>query len=240
MSVFRFRKFDLRQERNAMKVGTDSTLLGSMIDGSAANSILDIGTGTGVVALMLAQRSLAQIDAIEIDKESWAECITNFNSSPWANRLRAHHCALQTFYPSTTYDLIVSNPPYFHSTPQKSLQKRFHVRQQALLTHEELLTHALRLLSPAGRIGLVLPVNEGNILLAEVKSRHQLHCIRLITVYGKQNNLAKRLIMELSRIPTTTVYGELIIEKEGRHDYSDHYLSLMSDFLFLKGNSKSS
>src|ERR1051325_1482144 len=119
---FAFKEFTIRQDKCSMKISTDSVLIGAWAEAAKAKTILDIGTGTGVIALMLAQRSSAKIDAIDIDLNSVQQAKENFQQSKWKSRLKVHHTSLQDFYPLNIYDIIVSNPPYFpcpHSHKEK-------------------------------------------------------------------------------------------------------------------------
>ncbi len=148
MSNFQFKEFTIQQEKTAMKVGTDSILLGSWVALDTENSILDIGTGTGLLALMLAQRSDAlTIDAVEINEEAYIEAVTNFENSPWGDRLFCYHASIQEFATEIDekYDLIVANPPYFD--PSKIISSRSIARQTHTLTHMVLLKNTKKLLS---------------------------------------------------------------------------------------------
>jgi tRNA1Val (adenine37-N6)-methyltransferase len=220
--VFHFRKFSIYQDRCAMKVGTDGVLLGAWVRTADEQNILDIGTGTGLVALMLAQRSEARIDAIDIDEMSCAQAIENVNASPWSERIQIIHQSLQDYRPSTRYDLIVSNPPYFLQSYAPSNEARNRARHtDAALSYDELLEGALRLLNPAGRFNLILPAREG-YLFREKAMQQGLFCNRLTTVHPRTGKPAKRLLMEFSRREAEPEEAQLILHGEGR-EYSKQY-----------------
>jgi len=148
-----------------MKVGTDGVLLGAWADVTNANHVLDIGTGSGVIALMLAQRSnaSAKIDAVDIEEKDVRQAEENFSKSPWHPKLNTYHSAIQSFKPQAKYDLIVTNPPFFiNSFPAPSL-KRTTARHTNLLPHNELLQAIVRLLKPDGKFCLIIPTIEGEI-----------------------------------------------------------------------------
>ena len=162
-TTFRFREFTVHQEKCAMKVGTDAVLLGSWINPGNAINILDIGTGTGVIALMLAQQSTAVVDAIDIDEGAYQQARENFRISPWFMRMAVERISLQDFvktYPNR-YDIIVSNPPYFHNASKPSTESRLNARHATALSFEDLSMGVKQLLKPGGRFYVILPKQEG-------------------------------------------------------------------------------
>ncbi len=217
-----------------MKVGIDGVLIGAWTPIESALKILDIGTGTGLIALMLAQRCEAEITGIDLDKQAVLQARENTQNSPWSNRVRMVEKSLQEFARDTTerYDLIVSNPPYFVNSTKTAFENRTSARHTDLLTHEELIENALKLLSPEGLICLILPLIEGQkcIEFAETKN---LFCTRLVKVYPKPSAETKRLLLEFSLIKTRCKVTELIIESEIRHQYSNEFSLLAKDF-YLK------
>src|SRR6187551_2766436 len=146
-----------------MKVGTDAVLLGAWTNVNDVNRILDIGAGSGVIALMLAQRSgnLVHIDAVEIEKEDAMQARENIQRSPWPECISVHEIPIQKFSPEIKYDLIVSNPPYFNNSFQPPDKKRLHTRHTISLDFTELLSSVARLLQPGGRFNVILPFTEG-------------------------------------------------------------------------------
>ena len=162
-SAFRFRQFTIHQDKCAMKVGTDAVLLGSWVDPKNAHQILDIGTGTGLIALMLAQKSSAEIDAIDIDESACQQAKENFRISPWFSRVKIYHHSLQGFSETSEkkYDLIVSNPPYFHHASKPPEEARLNARHNDQLSFSELIAGVKKLLTDNGRFCLILPCKEG-------------------------------------------------------------------------------
>src|SRR5436190_6902240 len=139
-TTFRFKQFTIHQDKCAMKVGTDSVLLGSWVDTAQATDILDIGTGSGIIALMLAQKSFAQIDAIDVDGNACEQAEENFKSSPWMDRLHVIHQSFQDYATGTEkkYDLIVSNPPYFQDAFKPAEESKLKAKHGDLLCFAEL------------------------------------------------------------------------------------------------------
>lgn len=214
-----------------MKVGTDGVLLGAWADCEGAKNILDIGTGTGVIALQMAQRnSQAQICAVEIDEIAAKRARANFDLSPWAERLEVEQTAVQEFKPSEKFDLIVSNPPYFVDSLLPPDAKRSTARHTHDLTFEELDNAVARLLSASGKFALILPVTEFEKYLALT----QLHIVRRCDVCPVEGGAVKRIMGEFAKQKPTTINLETIaIERGKRGDYTDDYRALTKDF-YLK------
>lgn len=210
-----------------MKVGTDGVLLGSWTNCKNKRNILDIGTGTGLIALMLAQRSSAGITAIEIDNTAIKEANQNFKNSKWKDRIKGVHSPIQEFNPQSKFDLIVSNPPYFKSHSKYSIRQKS--RHQAYLSHQEIIIAANVLLSKDGNLDLVLPKHEGEVFISSANER-QLFLNRICYVYGNKNVECKRLLLSFSRHKKALKEEDLIIENQKRHDYTEDYKILTKDF----------
>lgn len=230
--IFRFKQFSVKHDRCAHKVGTDGVLLGAWADASHAHRILDIGTGSGVVALMMAQRSSSQthIDAIDISVEDCMQARENVADSPWPHKINVEHRSLQQFE-SDPYDLMVSNPPFFIDSAKPPAEERTRARHTESLPPEELLIHAKRLLSPNGKLCVILPVTEGQrlIVLAEGLG---LHCTRLCEFRARLNKPVERLLIQLDQQKYDTQKESLILYE---HDevWTTEYKKLTRDF-YLK------
>ena len=231
MAGFRFKQFAVEQEDVAMKVGTDGVLLGAWANVENAKHILDVGTGTGVIALQMAQRnSQAQIRAVEIDNTAAKRARANFDLSPWAERLTVEQTAVQKFEPTEKFDLIVSNPPYFVDSLLPPDAKRSTARHTHDLTFEELDNAVCRLLDENGKFALILPVTEFEKYLTLT----QLHLVRRCDVSPIEGGAVKRIMGEFAKQrPTAIVHENIAIERGKRGDYTDDYRALTKDF-YLK------
>ena len=231
MGGFRFKQFAVEQEDVAMKVGTDGVLLGAWAACDGAKRILDIGTGTGLIALMLAQRNnQAEIHAVEIDETASKRARSNFDMSPWAERLSVACCAVQEFEPSEKFDLVISNPPYFVDSLLPPDAKRSTARHTHDLSFEELDKAVCRLLDEDGRFALILPTTEFEKYLSITRLR----LVRRCDVYPKIGADVKRVMAEFTKREATAVKHETVtIEVEKRGDYTDEYRALTKDF-YLK------
>ncbi len=230
-SVFHFKYFTIQQDKCAMKVGTDGVLLGAWVQIKNANSILDIGTGTGLIALMLAQKSHAHIDAIDIDQDAFIQATENVKSSPWAERVRVIHSAIQEFRPGLKYDLIVSNPPYFIDSFAPTDEARNRARQaSASLLYLDLLQGIIRLLHPSGRFCVILPAREGQ-LFRDIAEQNGLFCNTITYVKTKPAKPEKRVMMEFSRSEEELKITELVIhEEEDGRTFTEQYKTLTKDY----------
>jgi tRNA1Val (adenine37-N6)-methyltransferase len=229
---FRFKQFSVAHDRCAMKVNTDGVLLGAWADLSGTRHILDIGTGTGLIALMLAQRNTqAIIHAIDIDESAYLQAADNFSNSPWAARLHAFHCALQQFSTAKKYDTIVSNPPYFIDDFKTGHVQRDVARHSTALSYEQLLHGINKLLTAEGRAFLVIP----HFNLASIQSmaaKENLHITRatsISAISGKKPYLA---LLCLEREPATMREAEISIQGPGGI-FTAEYIELTKDF-YLK------
>lgn len=241
MSTFSFKKFEVVNDRSAMKVNTDGVLLGaSMTIMSSDRKFLDVGTGTGTIALMAAQRILEQIDstkekelkitAIDIDQISVEEASSNFRNSPWGDFLEARHISLDDFAAdSSRFDLIFSNPPYFDESLLAPDERRSNARHTSTgLSYRELLDFAAEHLAEGGRISLVLPADT-EASLARHARMNGLHLFRIIRVRTVSRKNPSRIIAEFSRHRCEAPEDRILtIQNEGK--YSEEYLSLTHDF----------
>lgn len=239
---FRFKQFTVWHDRCAMKVGTDGVLLGawaSTTDSPAANTdktspverILDIGTGSGLIALMLAQRfPNAIIDGIDIDPSAVLQAKDNFSASPFSTRLHAYSSPLQEWQPQEKYDMIVSNPPYFSNSLLCPDGMRTKARHAESLSFAELLAHSNRLLTQAGTLSLVLPAEAEKAIMKEARLQH-LYCVRLCRVHTTANKPAKRILVTFShQTPATTLTPETLCLSTPDHPRSPAYSALTQDF----------
>lgn len=229
---FQFKHFSITQEHAAMKVGTDGVLLGAW-SRSVEGNILDIGTGTGLIALMLAQRTkTALIDAIEIDKTASKEAQANFNNSKWKSTLTIVNQSLQNYLPNKKYHLIVSNPPFFIDATKAPEISRNTARHTDNLSFSELINSVCSLLTEEGIFSLILPTREANQFI-ELAQTKQLWLNRKCLVKPNPTKTPKRVLMEFSFKNIPTVEETLTIEAEKRHQYTKEYISLTKDF-YLK------
>lgn len=221
-----------------MKVGTDGVLLGAWapVDNNP-ESILDIGAGTGVIALMLAQRSNAeQIDAIEIDDEAYEQCVDNFENSPWGDRLFCYHAGLDEFtdeIEDEEYDLIVSNPPFYTDEYTSGNEQRDTARFEAAMPFEELAEAASLLLnSDKGVFCIILP-NKEETAFIEIANTYELYPFKITRVKGTPQTEIKRTLLAFKKeVTQNPVIDELTIET-ARHIYTPEYIALTKDF-YLK------
>jgi tRNA1Val (adenine37-N6)-methyltransferase len=238
MSVFQFKQFNVKQQDSAMKIGTDSLLLGCLAEAKEPKYILDIGTGTGVLALMMAQRFhqfVKQIDAVEIEHKAYEEAQFNFQQSPWAHLLKAHHVALQRFEPHALYDLIITNPPYFISGKNTlaPTNERNLARHNNQLSFSDLLQSVQQLLQPNGSCWMVLPMQEAEIM-EELASDFELYVSHHILVYGKQEKQPNRKIFALCKTKHTQLVSDTLCIYNKNGTYTHQYHTLTLPFLLWK------
>ncbi|WP_047246484.1 tRNA1(Val) (adenine(37)-N6)-methyltransferase [Maribacter thermophilus] len=235
MKPFVFKQFNVAQDRCAMKIGTDGVLLGAWAPvNNEPVTILDIGSGTGVIALMLAQRSNAEIiDAIEVDGDAYEQSVENFEASPWGDRLYCYHAGLDEFVDEIDdrYELIVSNPPFYVENVASGDVSRDLARQNSSLPFDELLEGVAKLLSDEGRFATIVPYKE-EAQFVNMASDLGLYANRITRVRGNEEAPIKRSLLEFSRESAELLYDELTIEK-ARHVYTAEYVHLTKDF-YLK------
>lgn len=236
---FHFKQFTIQQDRCAMKVGTDGALLGAWANVDEVNSVLDIGTGTGLLALMIAQRApQAAIHAIEINEAAFFQARDNFQASPWKDRLTISHESLQAFITKKAlpkFDLILCNPPYFdHASPAKTTA-RTNARHSDSLPLETLIRSIKKLLLPNGNACLVLPYDK-EIELTKELEKQALHYQEICNIKSKKNKPYKRILTSFG--PTkieTIIKTELIIHEDQTNDYSDDFVRLLKEFYLYLG-----
>ncbi len=234
--MFQFKQFVVNQDKCAMKVGTDGVLLGAWcpIDNNP-KSIIDIGTGTGIIALMLAQRTSAdQIDALEIDENAYEQAVENFENSPFADRLFCYHAGLDEFIdePEDEYDLIISNPPFFLEDFKSNDEARNLARFVDAMPFEILLEAADLLLSEDGIFAVIIPFKEEEKFI-DLAAEFELYPIKITRVRGTFKTPIIRSLLAFKRLELpVSIADELTIEID-RHVYTDDYIDLVKDF-YLK------
>jgi tRNA1Val (adenine37-N6)-methyltransferase len=231
---FAFKQFRVFQQKSTHKVGTDGVLLGAWVRMNNAEKILDIGTGSGVIALMLAQRAPnAAVDAVEIQEDDAMQADLNFQSSQWHDRLKIHHVAFQEYVSESKYDLIVSNPPYFVNSTLPPTSQRSIVRHSQMLTSEVLIHGVERLLLPGGIFGIILPVVEGRNFI-KVANEKGLYLQRTCEFRSRPNKPEERLLMEFGFNETAVASEQIILYRDDTgEEWSEAYKALTRDF-YLK------
>ncbi|WP_430927883.1 tRNA1(Val) (adenine(37)-N6)-methyltransferase [Polaribacter marinivivus] len=237
-TLFKFKEFSIHQDKTAMKIGTDAVLLGAWVFlENEIDSILDVGSGTGIIALMLAQRSFAlTIDAVEIDNDAYEQTVTNFENSNWGDRLYCYHSSFQNFADEIaeedeTYDLIISNPPFYTDEFESKNDARNKARFTTSLSFNELLKGVSKILSKKGKFAVIIPFKEeqGFVKLAK---ENNLFLNRGCHVKGNPSSAFKRSLLEFSFEEKKLNKENLTIEIK-RHQYTDEYINLTKDF-YLK------
>jgi len=233
---FQFKEFLVKQDQCAMKVGTDGVLLGAWVETPMAPlEILDVGTGTGVIGLMLAQRFVSsEIEAIEIDQNAYEQAVENFENSSWADRLFCYHASFQEYFQEVDdqlYDLIISNPPYFSPTQKSDNNARNTARFEDALPFEHLFYGASKLLSDQGSFAIIIPFDK-EALVIEIAQQMHLHPSRITRVKGNLESDIKRSLLQFGFGQADVQMSELVIEVS-RHNYTQEYRDLVKDF-YLK------
>lgn len=228
---FHFKQFSVAHDRCTMKVGTDGVLLGAWAVVENAKTILDIGTGSGVIALMLAQRTPpdALIHAVELEQNDAQQAHENVVHSPWPDKVKIFPAAIQQFAGEARYDLIVSNPPYFINSQEPPDKRRLQTRHTVMLSFTELLGAATRLLKPAGSFQVILPYTEG-LQFIELASQHGLYCTRQWSFRTRQAKPVERWLLAFARIPVAPIdTGEILLYSYDTV-WDDSYTNLTRDF----------
>ncbi|MBL4705173.1 MAG: methyltransferase [Flavobacteriales bacterium] len=230
---FQFKQFTVEQDKSAMKVGTDGVLLGSWATANKHNRIHDIGCGTGLIALMTAQRfPEAIIEAVEIDPNAALQSMQNFAESPWHDRLILHECRIQDFASESYYNLIISNPPFFENSKKSGEEAKDLARHNDQLAFTELIFAANNLLKEGGTFAVIIPADNSQNFI-QLSRAQGLYCNRICLVKPTPTKKPKRALLPFNKFSATCIEEELIIEDNGRHQYSDDYKRLTQAF-YLK------
>ncbi len=232
-SFFQFKEFKVHHDLCAMKVGADGVTIAAWVDVSSAKTVLDVGCGSGLIALMIAQRSHADIVAIDIDEQSVKQTQINISNSPWSDKIIAQHISLQNYAKESNmkFDVIVSNPPYFSNSLKANNEARTMARHNDSLPWLELIDSSKLLLNESGKLVLILPINEGK-LLTDIAKEKGFYCSKQIEVKPLPDKEPKRMLLEFQLENTVCQEGELILEIE-RGQYSPEYTELVKDY-YLK------
>jgi tRNA1Val (adenine37-N6)-methyltransferase len=234
--MFQFKQFSVQQDKCAMKIGTDGVLLGAWcpIDNNP-NSILDIGAGTGILSLMLAQRTNAeQIDALEIDENAFEQATDNFENSPWSDKLFCFHAGLDEFVedPEDEYDIIISNPPFFSEDVKTNNESRDLARFQEAMPFEDLVEAADLLLSENGIFAVIIPYKEEERFI-DLCAEMELFPIKVTRVKGSHTTPIVRSLLAFKRYELSVLEADELVIEINRHEYTDDYINLTKDF-YLK------
>lgn len=228
---FRFKQFTIEQDRCALKVGTDGLLFGAWVDYDGAKRILDIGTGTGVLALIAAQRcATATIDAVEIDDAAAEQAAGNAAASPWRDRVRVHRMDVRKMNASEPFDLVICNPPYYADYSRSPDVRIDLAKHGGELRFSDLIGAVDRLLAPQGMFNVIIPLNREREFLHEAQ-RIGLYPVRRCTVRYVAHRPPKRVLLALDRSGTPVQDDELTIEATGPFDYTPRYRSLIADLM---------
>lgn len=234
MKSFKFKQFEIQQSKNVFRVGTDGVLLGALADVEHASYVLEVGTGTGLISLMLAQRNLqADFLGLDINEEAAILTKTNFESSPFYPRMNNIHQDFKYFETDKKFDLIVSNPPYFE---ESGSEKDKIARQTVELNFRQLIEKSAELLSENGLFSVIIPIEAGDVFIL-IAAENSLFLNRRVNIKGIETSKAKRLILEFSPIGKSLDESEFIIEKSPRI-YSDQYIELTKEFHVFKKDDK--
>ncbi|KXH78685.1 tRNA1(Val) (adenine(37)-N6)-methyltransferase [Chryseobacterium kwangjuense] len=233
MKPFTFKHFEIQQSRNVFRVGTDGVLLGILADVENAEKVLEIGTGTGLISLMLAQRNLnASFLGLDINEEAVLLTRANFENSPFHKRLENIHQDLKTFETEKKFDVIVSNPPYFE---ESGSDKDKVARQTVELNFQQLIEASVQLLTDQGVLSVIIPAEAGEGF-TETALENGLFLKRRVNIKGIEHSKTKRFVLDFSFVDHPVEDFDFVVEKSPRQ-YSDQYLELTKEFHIFKGRS---
>jgi tRNA1Val (adenine37-N6)-methyltransferase len=233
-TYFQFKQFKIIQQKAAMKVNTDGVLLGAWTNLEGVNSVLDIGTGTGLIALMIAQRSNAQITGVEIERNAAEEALENVQNSKWGNRIFIQNTSFQQFTEQAKgkFDLIISNPPFFTNSVKNTNPHLSIARHNHLLPFADIIAGTVKLLNKTGKLALILPFGEMDKFIVQA-SLNGLHLSRLTEVKPFPDKLPNRCLLEFGNENTIIEKSHISVFSEVKNEYSDEFKKLAADF-YLK------
>ena len=229
---FHYKQFSVKHEKSAMKVGTDGNLLGAWCDVEGKKRALDIGTGTGLIALMMAQRNANLIiDAIDLDKGSFEESTYNVERSPFSDQINTNYISFEDLERKAVYNVIVCNPPFFYDQTRSKTDSRTLARQGN--SHWlNWIPKIKELLAPNGTFDVIFPIDQKDQFLTTIQP-FDLHVLREWTIFPKPHKEAHRCLFSVKNGPCKSSYQELIIETKNRHEYSFEYQDLMKSYLTI-------
>ena len=230
-TYFAFKQFIIHQDQTAMKVTTDACILGAYTDVQGVKNILDIGTGTGLLALMLSQRSEAKIDAIEIDESAYNQVVINIKDSIFKEKITVYNSSIQDFESFCLYDLIISNPPFFQNHLKSEIISRNNSLHTDTLTFEDLLSSVLRLLSYNGKFVVLLPAYESSVF-EKLSILKEFYPQKKLIVRHRKGSKILRIITTFGRIKKEIINEELIIKKPDE-SYTSDFQALLKDYYLI-------
>lgn len=225
---FHFQQFSISQDRAAMKIGIDSVLLGTWCPVKHNGHILDIGTGTGILSLMLAQRTNCTIDAVEINLDAATQAIENIEKADFNNEITVHHTSLQNYHTTQTYETIIANPPYFENALKSDDASRNTARHTDTLSFESLFQNAYQLLSNRGNFCIIVPIQAYEKINA-IALAIGFNCSQKVEVKGKTTKIAKRVLLEFKKHCQYLTESEICI-RDTKGEYSEQFKQLTKDF----------
>ncbi len=229
--MFQFKQFTIHQDQCAMKVSTDACILGAWVDVAQAENILDIGSGTGLLSLMMAQRTNARIDAVELDLPAFEQAQGNIAESKWSDRIGVFHGKVQDFSPDTKYDYIVSNPPFYQNHLKSEKVQKNQAHHTETLSFEELLDSVLRLRTTSGKFAVLLPAYEAKVLESLAINKGLLPQKKL-TVRHREGAKILRVIVEYGSEPEILENTELLI-KDAQEQYTGQFSALLKEYYLI-------
>lgn len=231
-SYFQFKQFIIHQDQCAMKVGTDGVLLGSWVDIPENGKVLDVGCGTGILSLMIAQRSKNTIiEGIEIDPSAANQALENKNISKWSNQITIESANFFEWSKKGTnkYDLIICNPPFYNEGPKSSSISRDKARSNTMFKLSDFITTSKKIITHIGSIAIIIPFNQ-QADLNTYSLENSLYLKRICYLYPTPSKPCHRIMVQLSTIKSTIKEEHIIIESNGRHQYSEEYKNLTKEF----------
>ena len=227
---FHFKHFSLFHHRSTMKVGTDAILLGRWVEVEPTDVVLDIGTGCGLLPLMLSQKGVKHVDAVDVDKASVEEAGVNFEASQWRDHLRAIHTDITEYQTDTRYDLVVSNPPFFnHYSKCDSVRKSRARHNDMGLSHDALCIAVCRLLKPDGRFALVLPAKE-SVAFLDIAQKHGLSLSKKLNIVPIEGEAPNRVNLELRLHQTAEIQENSFVIRGTDNRFTRQYFEFLKDF----------